>query len=90
MATKDLGSLTLWTVSAVRSRVIFYDLRMELGTECLEHFLPVLMKSETAAWREANHVAGVKLPFFMLAISISIWINYQNLHIQWGEGMTTR
>jgi hypothetical protein len=36
-------------------------LRVELGSECLEHFLPVLMSGQAAARREANHVAGVEL-----------------------------
>jgi hypothetical protein len=38
-----------------------HDLRVEFGAQGLENFFPVLMGSQAAAWREADHVARVEL-----------------------------
>lgn len=61
MATKDFGSLTLHDVSVTLVTMDERDLRVELCSQRLENLFPVLMSCETAAGREADHVAGIKL-----------------------------
>jgi hypothetical protein len=62
IATNDFGSLTLHRISKSHSSLCArLNSRMELRPQRVEHFLPVMMRRETAARREANHVPRVEL-----------------------------
>jgi hypothetical protein len=62
IATNDFGSLTLHRISkSYSSPCARLNSRMELRPQRVEHFLPVMMRRETATRREANHVPRVEL-----------------------------
>ena len=67
MATKDLGSLTLQGVSLMLAQLVkvFGYVRVELRPQGLQDLFPVLMCGQTAAGRETDHVARIKLSVIM-------------------------
>lgn len=63
---------------------------MELRSECLKHFLPILMRGETAAGREADHVSGIELSVTWLANPLISCGEEMGLHVQRRKSMAPR